>query len=48
MGWKDQQINKVQAIPMSSTQMYKQAGNGIVVTVLEAIFKKMFKNDCKS
>lgn len=48
MGWKDEQINKVQAIPMSSTQMYKQAGNGIVVTVLEAIFKKMFKNDCKS
>jgi len=45
MGWKDEQIDKVKAIPMSSTQMYKQAGNGIVVTVLEAIFKNLFKNN---
>ncbi len=44
MGWKDEQINKIKASGISNTQMYKQAGNGIVVTVLEAIFKNLFKN----
>lgn len=41
MGWKDEQIEKVKASGISNTQMYKQAGNGIVVPVLEAIFKKL-------
>lgn len=45
MGWKDEQINKIKASGISNTQMYKQAGNGIVVTVLEAIFKNLLKND---
>jgi len=27
---------------MSNAQMYRQAGNGIVVPVLEAIFKNLF------
>ncbi len=44
MGWKDEQINKIKAAKVSNTQMYKQAGNGIVVTVLEAIFKKLFQS----
>jgi len=44
MGCKDEQINKIKASGISNTQMYKQAGNGIVVTVLEAIFKNLFKN----
>lgn len=48
MGWKDEQIDKVKASGISNTQMYKQAGNGIVVTVLEAIFKKLFKNNNNS
>lgn len=43
MGWKDEQIDKVKGIGMSDTQMYKQAGNGIVVNVLEAIFKQLLK-----
>jgi len=43
MGWKDEQIDKVFASKMSNTQLYKQAGNGIVVNVLEAVFKKLFK-----
>ena len=47
MGWKDDQINKIKANKISNTQMYKQAGNGIVVNVLEEIFKKLFKNDTK-
>ena len=42
MGWNDEQIAKVKASGISNTQMYKQAGNGIVVTVLEAIFKNLF------
>ncbi|MGL4646038.1 MAG: DNA cytosine methyltransferase [Cetobacterium somerae] len=41
MGWKDEEFDKVQGI--SNSQLYKQAGNGIVVTVLEKIFKNMFK-----
>jgi DNA (cytosine-5)-methyltransferase 1 len=41
MGWKDEQIEKVRAV-MSNAQMYKQAGNGIVINVLEAIFKRLF------
>lgn len=45
MGWKDEQIDKVLASRISNTQMYKQAGNGIVINVLEEIFKKLLKND---
>lgn len=43
MGWKDEQIAKVKAAGVSNSQMYKQAGNGIVVAVLEAIFGNLFK-----
>ena len=39
MGWRDEQIDK---ITVSATQQYRQAGNGIVVQVLEAIFKALF------
>ena len=41
MGVKDEDINKMLAIN-SETQCYKQAGNSIVVPVLEAIFRRMF------
>ncbi|MGL5099853.1 MAG: DNA cytosine methyltransferase [Fusobacteriaceae bacterium] len=43
MGWKDEQFDKIQGI--SNTQLYKQAGNGIVVDVLEAIFRNLFKGE---
>lgn len=49
MGWKDEQFEKIQGI--SNTQLYKQAGNGIVVNVLEAIFKNLFQeqeNKCEN
>lgn len=49
MGWKDEQFEKIHGI--SNTQLYKQAGNGIVVNVLEAIFKNLFKeqeNKCEN
>lgn len=42
MGWTDEQIDKIERAKVSSTQQYRQAGNGIVVQVLEAIFKALF------
>jgi DNA (cytosine-5)-methyltransferase 1 len=41
MGFKDEQFNKIKDI--SDSQLYKLAGNSIVVNVLEAIFKQLFK-----
>ena len=42
MGWTDEQIDKIESAKVSSTQQYGQAGNGIVVQVLQAIFKALF------
>lgn len=41
MGLNDNQIDKIQSTGISNSQMYKQAGNSIVVQVLEAIFKEL-------
>lgn len=41
MAFTDTDFDKVKAVGMSDSQCYKQAGNSIVVTVLEAIFKEM-------
>ena len=39
-GWRDEQIDKV--LPLQSdAQLYKQAGNGVTVTVVEAIGKRL-------
>ncbi len=43
MGMRDDDINKIQAAGISNTQQYKMAGNSIVVDVLEAIFKNLFR-----
>lgn len=43
MGFDDEDFNKAKLVPTSDTQLYKQAGNSIVVNVLEAIFKNLFK-----
>lgn len=40
MGFTDEDFDKAQKVN-SDTQLYKQAGNSIVVNVLEAIFKEM-------
>ena len=40
MGFADEDFEKAQAVN-SDTQLYKQAGNSIVVQVLEAIFAQM-------
>lgn len=39
-GWRDERIEKV--LPLhADTQLYKQAGNGVTVTVVEAIGKRL-------
>ena len=39
-GWRDEQIDRV--LPLQSdAQLYKQAGNGVTVTVVEAIGKRL-------
>ncbi len=40
MGFTDEDFEKARAVN-NDTQLYKQAGNSIVVQVLEAIFKEM-------
>ena len=40
MGWSDDYIDKALLIN-SDSQLYKQAGNGVVVQVVEAIGKKL-------
>ena len=40
MGFTDEDYDKAEKVN-SNTQLYKQAGNSIVVPVLEAIFKQM-------
>lgn len=45
MGFSDADFDKIHGI--SNTQLYKMAGNSIVVNVLEAIFKQLFKETNK-
>ena len=42
MGFKDEDFEKAAKV-CSNTQLYKQAGNSIVVPVLEGIFKELYK-----
>ena len=46
MGFKDKQFRKAEAV-CSNSQLYKQAGNSIVVNVLEEIFKELFKEELR-
>ena len=39
-GWRDDRIDRVLAI-QSDNQVYKQAGNGVTVTVVEAIGRRL-------
>lgn len=41
MGWDDNSIDKV--IDMPKTHMYHMAGNAIVIPVIEAIYKELFR-----
>lgn len=42
MGYSDKDFFKVKNCNISNTQLYKQAGNGIVIFMLEEIFKNLF------
>ena len=44
MGFKDDEFNKAKDSGVSNSQLYKQAGNSIVVNVLEKIFQNIFIN----
>ena len=48
MGFSDEDFEKAANIPMSNTQLYKQAGNSIVVKVLEKIFENLLKTTKKT
>ena len=41
----DEDFDKARDVEVSDTQLYKQAGNSIVVNVLEAVFKNLFGGD---
>lgn len=41
MAFTDSDIEKCMSIGISNTQLYKQAGNSIVVSILEGIFKEL-------
>jgi len=43
MGWKDEDIDKVMDDSISNTQLFKMAGNSIVVNCLKEIFAKFDK-----
>ena len=43
-GWEDERIDRVLPI-QSDNQIYKQAGNGVTVTVVEAIGKRLAAAD---
>ena len=42
MGFSDNDYYAAKSVGTSNAQLYKQAGNSIVVTVLEAIFRQLF------
>ena len=42
MGFRDMDYYAAKSVEISDAQLYKQAGNSIVVTVLEAIFRNLF------
>lgn len=47
MGFDDEDFYKARDAGISNTQLYKQAGNSIVVNVLERIFNNLFKGEKK-
>ena len=47
MGFSDEDFSKAEQVPTSNAQLYKQAGNSIVVDVLEEILKELFINEKK-
>lgn len=48
MGFDDEDFDKAKSAGLSNTQLYKQAGNSIVVNVLEAILTNLLEEDTKN
>lgn len=48
MGFRDEHFDKAQELGISDSQLYKQAGNSIVVNVLYFIFAQLFKKYIKN
>ena len=48
MGVSDADFDKMRADGISDTQLFKLAGNSIVVPVLEGIFTQMFRKDSEA
>lgn len=48
MGFSDEDFNKAKLTGNSNSQLYKQAGNSIVVNVLERIFENLLKKGKKN
>lgn len=44
MGFSDEDFNKAEAVGISNSQLYKQAGNSIVVDVLYHIYRELYKS----
>lgn len=44
-GFTDEQFFKVQSVGMSDAQLYKQAGNAVTTTVVEAVAKFILEID---
>ena len=47
MGFSDTDFLKARSVGISNAQLYKQAGNSIVVNVLESIFEELFLKEYK-
>ena len=47
MGWQDADINKVIGKGITKTQLYKMAGNSIVIDCLRFIFAQLFQTEAK-
>ena len=47
MGFNDSNFEKAKSAGISNTQLYKQAGNSIVVDVLQYIFRNLFNKGVK-
>lgn len=48
MGVSDADFGKMKAAGISDSQLYKMAGNSIVINVLEGIFTQMFRKDSEA
>lgn len=48
MGVRDEDTDKMRAAGISESQLYKLAGNSIVVQVLEGIFTQLFRADTEN